>query len=108
MTSSIYIPTVVLKIERALESLTGFVKTQVDGPHPQSFWSQIWGGVWQFWISIKLSDDDNAVGLRMTFREPLFAIKLFVISQWNQASFLEPLFYKMSFLEGLINNELYM
>ena len=35
MTSSIYIPTVVLKLERALESLTGFVKTQVDGPYPE-------------------------------------------------------------------------
>lgn len=55
-----------------------------------------------------MSNEDNAVGLRMTFRELLFAIKLFVISQWNQASFLELLFYKMSFLEGLINNELYM
>lgn len=35
MTSSIYIPTVVLKLEHALESLTGFVKIPADGPHPE-------------------------------------------------------------------------
>lgn len=34
VTPSIYIPTVVLKLEHALD-LTRFAKTQVDGPQPQ-------------------------------------------------------------------------